>query len=1349
MGMQFILEKVAIYVVMGFVCVMCGGVFAQSGPVGFWKFDDGSGITATDSSGNGNHGTLTYMAPSPWIDGKYSHALSFNENADWVTIANNATLQITGDLTISLWVKPATVGVSRCNLVHKDFGGEYSVVLEADGSVRLFQGRGTDSGEYYGPIIIPSGSIVNDQWQHIAVTRDMTNRYLRGYVNGELKATVAYPENANYSPPLSSVNPVIIGAGYTYDFDGEIDSVRIYDRTLSTHEILLQSMKCDYVVYWKLNESSGVTVNDSGSCGNDGTLVNGIATPWVTGKISGGVDLGGSSDYISINNNSSLQLTGDLTIAMWIKPVNVGNERISLVDKSYGGEFSVIIDLDGAIRLVQGQSKNSGYFFGSKIIAAGNVVNGEWQHIAVTRDMTNNQLIGYYNGVKMTTCPYDPTADYYPPAATTDPVIIGDGYLYDFDGLIDEVVITNRVFSTMDVQKLYQLSDSERMHLDMNEGQGATVTDLSGYGNHAEFSNYLGESDWVAGHINPDGYFRHSLDFNDSNDYLQCASNSSLQLTGDLTIAMWIKPANVGNERISLIDKSYGGEFSVTIDIDGSIRLVQGQSKNSGYFFGPKIIAAGNVVNDEWQHIAVTRDMTNNQLIGYYNGVRMTTYPYDPTADYYPPAATTDPVIIGDGYLYDFDGLMDQVQIFDRVLSEDEIEDMQFNLLSAYANQTYYTTEDAVAVCTIDAMPESELDDCCLVAINSSGTLIGTNNTPENEPNLTFSTSTLSTGNNTVTIELRRNSGERVFAYDLDVKKLASKIGYETKVDLQNGRVYRDGSAFFPIGLVMYGITESDSTDFTLTANAGFNSIIQWYYYADPTEATTYLENADTEDLFVLTKHESYTDTKLSTYRLNENFWNYYVIERDNIIDGVSYAKQESNLVGYYSFDEPYVYQLEAGLDLYERTNTEDGYHPTYVNYSSIIYEGEDYTNWCDILGVDPYWYPPRVSGNTRSSIDWVTQCVSVANTRVKQDHKALWIMPMSEYYSGCRKRGLTGDEQRTQTYLCLIHGAKGIFYFKYPCLHKDSWDTITGLAHELADLAPSLVTLDLDQSVSYSESSTPVTFDPANGQFADVQVRLFKAPADESFDYVLLAANTREYSVDVDYEISLLGESGTISRLFDAATYNISDGGFSDTLAAYATRAYTFSSVSTDPVTIDVDMDPGTATAETIHPVTGRTGCTNLMPNPSLENATLTNWPDYCFPWYAIPRITEANQGWGLESSGAYHGSKCLKMTRISSLNGFYFYLAPDANNDDYTFSVYLKADQAGRQVKLSCSGASSTTITLTTSWARYSYTCNFPSGLSSYTVFRVELQDNDSTVWADAVQVEKASTASTFTIN
>ncbi|MDD2802536.1 MAG: hypothetical protein PHE96_13870, partial [Methylococcales bacterium] len=80
-----------------------------SGPVGYWKFDEGSGVVAYDSSGNINHGILTnfdFNNDSGWKVGKVAGALKFDGTNDYVNVPDNANLDFgSGDFTVAFWIR--------------------------------------------------------------------------------------------------------------------------------------------------------------------------------------------------------------------------------------------------------------------------------------------------------------------------------------------------------------------------------------------------------------------------------------------------------------------------------------------------------------------------------------------------------------------------------------------------------------------------------------------------------------------------------------------------------------------------------------------------------------------------------------------------------------------------------------------------------------------------------------------------------------------------------------------------------------------------------------------------------------------------------------------------------------------------------------------------------------------------------------------------------------------------------------------------------------------------------------------------------------------------------------------
>ena len=73
-----------------------------SGLVGHWTFDEGSGTTANDSSGNNNTGTLT-NGPT-WTTGKIGQALNFGGPNDYVGAGNIAVTNAQTKLTWSFWL---------------------------------------------------------------------------------------------------------------------------------------------------------------------------------------------------------------------------------------------------------------------------------------------------------------------------------------------------------------------------------------------------------------------------------------------------------------------------------------------------------------------------------------------------------------------------------------------------------------------------------------------------------------------------------------------------------------------------------------------------------------------------------------------------------------------------------------------------------------------------------------------------------------------------------------------------------------------------------------------------------------------------------------------------------------------------------------------------------------------------------------------------------------------------------------------------------------------------------------------------------------------------------------------
>jgi hypothetical protein len=107
--------------------------------------------------------------------------------------------------------------------------------------------------------------------------------------------------------------------------------------------VSLVSANGGLVSYWPLDEGSGDMAYDTVN-GNNGTIVE---ANWVDGKFGTALDFDGVDDYINIPDHPSLDITGDLTLAAWIKIDEfltseglhlyiVSKDTLGAVNRSYG-----------------------------------------------------------------------------------------------------------------------------------------------------------------------------------------------------------------------------------------------------------------------------------------------------------------------------------------------------------------------------------------------------------------------------------------------------------------------------------------------------------------------------------------------------------------------------------------------------------------------------------------------------------------------------------------------------------------------------------------------------------------------------------------------------------------------------------------------------------------------------------------------------------------------------------------------------------------------------------------------------------------------------------------------------
>lgn len=152
--------------------------------------------------------------------------LTFDGAYDYIRIPDSSSLDITGDLTIEVWIKTTQKAVAwptifgNCQEVSPHHG--YKIGMSRDGLVFYYS-----QGQY----VFSKSKINTGTWRHVVVTLSKTTATV--YVDGKVD------HSAVVSIPKANDVDQTIGASYSphYFFEGAIDELRVYTVALSDRQI--------------------------------------------------------------------------------------------------------------------------------------------------------------------------------------------------------------------------------------------------------------------------------------------------------------------------------------------------------------------------------------------------------------------------------------------------------------------------------------------------------------------------------------------------------------------------------------------------------------------------------------------------------------------------------------------------------------------------------------------------------------------------------------------------------------------------------------------------------------------------------------------------------------------------------------------------------------------------------------------------------------------------------------------------------------------------------------------------------------------------------------------------------
>ncbi|MFA6552511.1 MAG: LamG domain-containing protein [Candidatus Paceibacterota bacterium] len=688
----------------------------RKGLVGWWTFDANKMVNnIVDSSGNGNTGYLQLgtsgnrATSTAKVAGKIGQGLKLDGVDDSVKLAN--TINFSGGYTISSWVYEAGMSANGNSIINSWGGGAggagnaaWSFDVSSLDKIAIKHYNTTN-----GTITFTSSSTVvpRKKWQHLVAVytggSTGTNIYL--YLNG-----ILVNSGTMTAVPQTSTLPSYIGgsAGSGTFLIGFIDDLRIYNRALSATEIKklynmggatkmntsdTESLTKGLLGYWtfdanKINWGTGAAA-DSGGGGHNGQMTGIATTSRIIGKIGQALNFNGTNNYITVPQSpaTSFQLHAKpYSISAWIKddtpPASLLTFQrfVSWYDGTKNIQLGLGTDAGTTIRYLYVLEASASA--APQQITAGDLSYG-WHHVTAVSDGANYKM--YLDGALSAGGVGPVSAGVFTGNSTTLYIgrmgATGTGYI---KGGLDDVRIYTRALSASEVKKLYNMGVATKIGVSttetLNDGLVGywtfdaknmvnNVADSSGHGNTGylqlgTLGNKATSTAKVAGKIGQ------AMKFDGVDDRILLSSDPINVAT--TTISMWIKANSYGggNQGRLLTNSNTTGFYFRLASTNNRFNF----SSNGGVNDASSAIGSG--VLNKWLHVVVTRTAMGVANI-YINGILNGTANQDSGT----PTAASTSLFIGSnfGKTTSFNGFLDDVRVYNRVLSASEIKKL-YNL---------------------------------------------------------------------------------------------------------------------------------------------------------------------------------------------------------------------------------------------------------------------------------------------------------------------------------------------------------------------------------------------------------------------------------------------------------------------------------------------------------------------------------------------------------------------------------------------------------------------------------------------------------------------------------------------
>jgi hypothetical protein len=443
---------------------------------------------------------------------------------------------------------------------------------------------------------------------------------------------------------------------------------------------------------WPLDEGGGANTVDVS--GNDlhGTLIGNPAPLWTSGVSSNALMFDGIQNEVQVGDATVLSPTNALTLSAWVKLAtnatgeviakwNAGDQHGSYLLSITNGYPALELSLGGVYVLA---------------LSDGQLPDTEWHHLVGTYDGTELRIYldgtlqgctqatgkveyvtaplrlglpaGHLDNVRIYSVPLNSSevaalskeedADGASLEQREDEMIFGDN--------VDSLSLDSGARSYADIQNSFvplSLTSGLVALWELNEGSGTLTADSSGNGHTGTLQ---GGTSWVT------GVSSNTVAFGGTNDLVKVVDADDLDNTTQLSIALWFNaslidgnPRGLISKRISSNDQQSYTLFLWTgsklyVDIEGSLNRFESVTVFQ---------------TNRWYHIVVTYDGSlkkTERVKLYVNGAWEKTS--SETAQSIPNNASDVTLgTLNDGYSYSYKGKLDDVRLYNQVLSTNDI----------------------------------------------------------------------------------------------------------------------------------------------------------------------------------------------------------------------------------------------------------------------------------------------------------------------------------------------------------------------------------------------------------------------------------------------------------------------------------------------------------------------------------------------------------------------------------------------------------------------------------------------------------------------------------------------------